>query len=245
MMSAARAPGAAVSPAPRTILVVDDSRLLRTSLADELQRAGYAVVLAATGEEALEVLAKQSVDSVLLDLKLPGISGFEVCQAIRARRDLAGLPVILLTGLHHTAELRRGIEVGADDYLAKPVDPSVVLGRLSHYLDEPTEAAREFAGLLVNEPATIVPVGGAPYDVTLFRLSEAAVLLVSKPDFPATRAFELVAPTLLRTCAGEIFLRLDDVTPRGRQLEIAATFWGLGAKDTDAIRRLVLSKGRH
>lgn len=245
MMSAARTPEAAVRPAPRTVLVVDDSRLLRTSLADELQRAGYEVALAATGDEALRVLEQRRVDSVLLDLKLPGMSGFEVCQAIRARPELAGLPVLLLTGLHHAAELRRGIEVGADDYLAKPVDPSLVLGRLAHYLDEPSEAPRDFAGLLVNEPATVVPVNGAPYDVTLFRLCEAGVLLVSRPDFPPALAFELIAPTLLRTCSGELFLRLDDVTPRGRQLELAATFWGLAAKDADAIRRLVLSKGRH
>jgi signal transduction histidine kinase/DNA-binding response OmpR family regulator len=110
------------------ILVVDDEPNIAKTLVDLLALHRFpAAVTAASGEEALEVLAKEPCDLVILDVRLPGISGFETCARIREAHG-PSLPIIMLTAYGEPAAVRQGHEVGADDFLTKPVDsPSLVL----------------------------------------------------------------------------------------------------------------------
>ena len=110
------------------ILVVDDEPLIAKTLVDLLALHRFpAAVTAASGEEALEVLAREACDLVILDVRLPGISGFETCARIREAHG-PSLPIIMLTAVGDPAAVRQGHEVGADDFLTKPVDtPSLVL----------------------------------------------------------------------------------------------------------------------
>jgi signal transduction histidine kinase/DNA-binding response OmpR family regulator len=110
------------------ILVVDDEPLITKTLVDLLALHHFPVTLtAASGEEALEVLGREPCDLVILDVRLPGMSGFETCARIREAHG-PSLPIIMLTAYGDPAAVRQGHEVGADDFLTKPLDtPSLVL----------------------------------------------------------------------------------------------------------------------
>jgi signal transduction histidine kinase len=105
-----------------TILIVDDEPVSRELLHMVLSRQGYTLISASDGEECLIQAAKYRPDLILLDVMLPGMSGFEVCQRLRADTILAEVPIILITALDDRASRLQGIEAGADDFITKPVD---------------------------------------------------------------------------------------------------------------------------
>ena len=102
------------------ILLVEDDKLLADAISRALVQSAYAVDRVATGEEADAVLTHQAYDLVILDIGLPGLSGLEVLQRLRARRNR--VPVLLLTAMDTLSDRVRGLDAGADDYLTKPFD---------------------------------------------------------------------------------------------------------------------------
>jgi two-component system, NtrC family, sensor kinase len=116
--------------APKRILAVDDSQTYLQAVADSLREAGYEVVLARSGEEALELLPVQPVDCILLDLMMPGIGGEEACRRIKAVAALRETPIIMLTAVEDRAVMIRGLAAGADDYIAKSSDFEVLRARV-------------------------------------------------------------------------------------------------------------------
>src|SRR3954467_9147742 len=109
------------------VLVVEDDVKLARALAGGLAQEGYTVDLAATGDEALALAHLHDYESVLLDVMLPGIDGYEVCRQLR-RRD-RWLPVLMLTARADVADRIQGLDAGADDYLVKPFDFGELLAR--------------------------------------------------------------------------------------------------------------------
>jgi len=116
------------------ILVVDDTPHNVKLLADLLGVKGYMVTTAATGEEALARLAADRPDLVLLDVMMPGLSGYDVCRRIRAEAATALLPVVLVTSLDPAGERVKGIEAGADDFLSKPINQPELFARVRSLL---------------------------------------------------------------------------------------------------------------
>jgi len=116
------------------ILVVDDVALNVKLLADVLAAKGYRTCSAASGAEALAVLEAERPDLVLLDVMMPGMSGYEVCKAIRANPAQAMLPVVLVTALDPAEERAKGLDAGADDFLSKPVSQTELLARVRSLL---------------------------------------------------------------------------------------------------------------
>lgn len=119
-----------VSVAGATILVVDDAppnvKLLRLILKD----AGYRVLEASSGPEALETLRRDRPDAMVLDVRMPGMTGYEVCREIRRDPEFAALPVIMVTALSLPEERIRGIEAGATDFISKPFNKKELLARI-------------------------------------------------------------------------------------------------------------------
>jgi DNA-binding NarL/FixJ family response regulator len=113
-----------------TILVVDDDKGFRSLMSTLLEGAGYATVEAAGGEEALEAAHRQRPSLVVLDVKLPGVAGYEVCR--RLKEDLGpDLPVFFVSGVRtEPFDRAAGLLIGADDCLTKPVDPDELLARI-------------------------------------------------------------------------------------------------------------------
>jgi DNA-binding response OmpR family regulator/DNA-binding CsgD family transcriptional regulator len=128
------APGAG-SPRPATILCVEDEIDLRTDIAEELAAAGYAVVQAGDGRDALRKLEAVRPDLILCDITMPEMSGYDLMARLRADRpDMAEVPFIFLTALADRAEVLNGKNSGADDYLVKPVDFDDLLATIASRL---------------------------------------------------------------------------------------------------------------
>lgn len=116
------------------ILVVDDTPQNVKLLADLLTVKGYAVTTAANGAEALEKIAAEQPDLVLLDIMMPGMSGYDVCRKVRENPATTLLPVVLVTSLDPHQERVKGIEAGADDFLNKPINQAELLARVNSLL---------------------------------------------------------------------------------------------------------------
>jgi two-component system response regulator RegX3 len=113
------------------ILLVDDERVLRTSLTFTLQQNGYQVTTAATGPEALRLAEEQPPDLILLDLMLPGVGGLEVCRRLRRRSNV---PVIMLSARGQEDDRVTGLRLGADDYVTKPFSTRELIARIEAVL---------------------------------------------------------------------------------------------------------------
>ena len=138
------APLIALPPAPTgRLLVADDDEANRTMLARRLRRSGHEVTLASSGQEALAQLHLGSFDLLLLDIQMPGMNGYQVLEALKADAALAQVPVIVLSASDETSRVARCVEMGAEDYLAKPFDPVLLRARIHACLEKRQLRERE------------------------------------------------------------------------------------------------------
>jgi DNA-binding response OmpR family regulator len=112
------------------ILVAEDDRDIAELIAHYVQKAGWHAHIAESGDEALAHARRGSVDLVILDLMLPGVSGLEVCRLLRTDRATAQLPIIMVTARAEETDRVFGLEIGADDYIAKPFSPNELVARI-------------------------------------------------------------------------------------------------------------------
>jgi phosphoserine phosphatase RsbU/P len=119
-----------MSTAQATLLIVDDEELNREGLARRLQRHDYAVAVAKNGREAIEMLGERRYDLVLLDIMMPGMNGLEVLKFLRRVDSLIDLPIIMVTAKGESEDIVEALELGANDYVTKPLDFPVVLARI-------------------------------------------------------------------------------------------------------------------
>lgn len=161
------------------ILVADDDLDLLGLVAYALSQAGYLVIKASDGPGALSTFDNESPDLVILDINMPGTSGFDVCTAIRARGDV---PVMMLTARGEEQDLVKALELGADDYLTKPFSPKTLLARVKALLrrasvergNVPLSAGRVNLDL---ENYTVRIGGGAAISLTKLELRLLQMLL--------------------------------------------------------------------
>ncbi len=180
----------------KTILAVDDEVHILELLSYNLERDGYHVLKAETGEDALETLEKEKIDIVLLDWMLPGIDGIEVLRRIRANKALRTLPVIFLTAKGDEISKVVGLEVGSDDYLVKPFGVHELLARIKAVLRrsessfdiEETEKEEKIVidYLEINRARRTVLVKGTPVELS-YKEFELLYLLAKNRGIVFTR----------------------------------------------------------
>jgi DNA-binding response OmpR family regulator len=156
-----------LEPRHPRLLVVEDERHIAVGLRYNLEAEGYRVTVTESGEEALECCrhAAEPFDLIVLDLMLPGISGFEVAEVLRAAQDYT--PVLILTARGRPEDVVHGFTAGADDYLAKPFELAVLLARIQALLRRTWWARRAV------KPAKKTPANGLP---VCFELGQKVIL---------------------------------------------------------------------
>jgi len=174
------------------ILVVDDEEDILELVSYNLAKAGYRVTSVTSGEDAIKTARSKLPDLVLLDLMLPGVDGFEVCNTLKRDSRTANIPIVMLTARGEEADVVSGLELGADDYITKPFSPRVLLARIKAVLRRkmkaPTEeqAVIKLKDLVVHPGRHEVTVRGKRADLTSteFRILH---ILARRPGWVFTR----------------------------------------------------------
>jgi two-component system alkaline phosphatase synthesis response regulator PhoP len=153
------------------ILIVEDDRDIAALVARYLERAGFTVELVVSGREALGALLERPPGLLILDLMLPHMDGTEICRAVRANPATAAIPIIMLTARAEESERIAGLEVGADDYIAKPFSPNEVVARVRALLRRvqrkpATVGSTTYHDIVVDIDQHTVIAAGAPVTLT-------------------------------------------------------------------------------
>lgn len=154
-----------------SILVVDDERDIRELIRFNIEREGYQVRTASTGEEALSMTQHSRPDLIVLDLMLPGIDGLEVCRALSAY----DIPILMVTAKSEDSDIIIGLEMGADDYITKPFSPRVLIARIRAILrrnrkqvvDDVKNSMIKLHGFELDTARHILLSDGEPLDLSV------------------------------------------------------------------------------
>jgi DNA-binding response OmpR family regulator len=161
-----------------TVLLVEDEHSIGSMTRGYLERSGWRVVWVRSGEEALAELGRHQVRIVILDIRLPGIDGFDVARLVRTRSDV---PILMLTARDEEPDRVAGLELGADDYLTKPFSPRELVARMKAVLrrtdGRSAEEVLTLADVELNRNAREVVVDGSPVELTTKEFDLLATLL--------------------------------------------------------------------
>ena len=149
------------------ILVAEDDANILTGLKDTLESEGYRVTPAVDGQEALDLLQHHTYDLIILDIMMPGKSGYDVCREIRSQNE--DLPVIMLTAKSEEIDKVVGLQLGADDYITKPFGVHELLARISAVLRRYQRNSRQKTGGVAKVPDRF-QFGIAEIDATQYRI---------------------------------------------------------------------------
>ncbi len=175
------------------ILLVEDDVSLQKSLAYILEKEGFNVLCTQTGEEAIIIARKERPEVMLLDLVLPGMDGYKVCQILKKDPQTAAIFIIMLTGKRQMEDIVFGLKEYADDYIIKPFEPQILIARIHALLrrkglsENRYRNIMEFDGLLINRDAYEVLVDGEKVELTKTEF-DILSLLAGSPNQVFTRS---------------------------------------------------------
>lgn len=183
-----------MDPKPRKILLADDEEDILEILKFNMVKEGYHVITAQNGDEAI-MKAKQNLpDLIILDIMMPGKNGVQVCEILRAQKEFKDTLIMFLTALSDEATQIKGLATGADDYISKPVSPSIFISKVNSLMRR-----------LKKQDEKIIEVNGLRID------SERYIVQYNNKDFTlAKKEFELLY--LLASKSGRVFLRNEILT---------------------------------
>ena len=176
---------------PATVLVADDTESVRQLFSQLLVAEGYRVVTASDGDEALAAAQRHRPDVLLLDVRMPGPDGLEVCRRVKAAPETRLTPVVLITGLADSKDRIEGIEAGADDFLTKPVNPPELrarvraLSRMKQLIDELDSAEAAFMTLALTIEARDPSTNGHCERLAHYAVNLGSVLGLQGDDLEA------------------------------------------------------------
>ncbi len=175
------------------ILAVEDEEDILALLHFNLIKAGYEVEGVGCGEEALQSIAIRHPDLILLDLMLPGIDGLEICRRLREGESTSHIPIIMLTARGEEADVVRGLELGANDYVTKPFSFKILLARIQnvlryHQRGEPEADPEQlsFGELVIHPGRNLVQVAGETVELTYTEF-RVLIALAQRPGWVFTR----------------------------------------------------------
>ena len=226
---------------PQTVLVVDDEPRIAAIAADYLRHAGYSVLTAGDGTEALALARAKRPDLVVLDLGLPRLGGLEVARTLRAE---TAVPIVMLTARVEESDRLLGLELGADDYITKPFSPRELVARVKAVLRRSekgatTDGLLRLGDLTLDTARLTVTRGAAAIDLTPTEFQLLATL-ARRPGRVFTRAQLLDA---VRGDGGESFDRAIDahvknvrrkIEPDTRNPRYILTVYGVGYKAAES-----------
>ncbi len=226
-----------VIPTADKVLVVDDApqnlKLLRVILKD----AGYQVSEAASGQQALEKLHTDHPDALILDVRMPGMTGYEVSEAVRRDPEFATLPIIMLTALSQPEERIRGIEAGATDFISKPFNKKELLASLGTSL----ALARARGGVLIDRLPGATLIVGSDWKILGCSRAAAALLGLAPASLDGLDFMHLVRGNGLALALDEDSTLGDEPwTLRLHSGASGAALLARGTPVTDARQQLVL-----
>jgi two-component system, OmpR family, alkaline phosphatase synthesis response regulator PhoP len=225
----------------KQILVVDDEPRIAEICRDYLKRAGFEVITAANGDDALALARSRQPDLIVLDLKLPGRDGLDVTRALRQRSNV---PIIMLTARIEESDKLVGLELGADDYLTKPFSPRELVARVRAVLRRGESAAVQSeivraAGVTLDVPRRRTQVGSRTVELTSSEFQLLATMM-RQPGRVFTRSQLLDS---VRGEDGDSFERAVDahvknlrrkIEPDPRKPKYVQTVYGVGYRFADA-----------
>ncbi|MBM3851966.1 MAG: response regulator [Verrucomicrobia bacterium] len=193
---------------PRILLIEDELTNVQ-AITVMLKEQGYEISVAASGEQGLKVLTRLRPDLILLDVMMPGMDGFEACRQIKASTEWREIPVIFLTARTEVADIVRGFEVGAVDYVAKPFNAHELVARVRTHLSL-DRLHRENQRLLLNVlPAPIAEKLKRQTGIIAERFDDASVLFADIVAFTPLAA--RLPPTDLLALLNRVFSRFDEL----------------------------------
>jgi two-component system phosphate regulon response regulator PhoB len=213
---------------------VEDELSLQKSIAYILEKEGFSVITTNTGEEAVKLALKENPDLILLDLMLPGIDGFEVCEILKRNPSTTNIFIVMLTGKRMVADITKGLCRYADDYITKPFEPAILIARIQAILRRKSKTAEDnkrvlrFTGLTIDTDGREVTVSGEPVDLTRTEF-DLLLLLARNPNIVLSRAKILD------------HIRQDDYDPTERVVDYQVS--GLRKKITSAGRFIETVRG--
>ena len=175
------------------ILVVDDEEDILELVKYNLEREGFQITCAQSGEKAIEATRQEPPNLIVLDLMLPGIDGLEVARRLKQRQKTVGIPIVMLTAKGEEADIVTGLELGADDYMTKPFSPLVLIARIKAVLRRQSAQSQEpdpilsIGKLTIDSRRRVVSAGDNNLDLTY---SEFQILqfLAARPGWVFTRS---------------------------------------------------------
>ncbi|MBU4288177.1 MAG: response regulator transcription factor [Proteobacteria bacterium] len=183
--------------AKEKILVVDDEEDILELLKYNLNREGYKVVSASSGEKCLQKAASEKPDLIVLDLMLPGIDGLEVTKILKSDSKTLHIPIIMLTAKGEEADIVAGLELGADDYITKPFSPRILIARVRAVIRRKDKSKKDndletiqIHNILINPRKREILAKNKPVDLT-FTEFQILYYLAKRPGWVFTR-FQIV-----------------------------------------------------
>lgn len=176
------------------VLLVEDDVQIQELVQYNLEKEGFVVLTASDGEQGLDLAGREKPDLIILDLTLPVLDGYDVCKTLRAQKDTAAIPIIILSARTDVADKVIGLELGADDYMTKPFSPRELSARIKARLregqrknDSPNSPLR-WGDLVIVQESYIAMIADQPLNLTVKEF-ELLVLFVANPNQVFSREY--------------------------------------------------------
>lgn len=236
-------------PIKGSILVIDDDPASVNLAGIHLRRAGFEVSLVGDGETALERVQEDIPSLVLLDIRLPGMDGYEVCRQLKQNQNTRSIPIIILSASRNRENVLEALEAGADDFLAKPIDPETLIHKVSSFkfdngVEKSAEEAaadnrRQYIRFQLEAEAVL------HLDLQVIDLSEGGVgLLSNNPVLPGSTIqvkFGFLAE-LVDVQEIPVKIRYCVLSPNKDRYRIGGEFLGLGEPERKKIRQFIFKR---